>query len=121
MKRAFLLIFALLIASVLISCENNKKKKEQKNETSTQEMTIIEDIVKSSLTDRNGVTLEMVFDNLNNTATLLFEGDTIRLMGQKPASGIWYSNAIYELRGKGDEVELFKNGELVFSHTEKTE
>jgi ABC-type oligopeptide transport system substrate-binding subunit len=121
MKKVFLLIFALLLASVLLSCENSKKKKEQKQESLIEEVTENEDVVKTSMTDQNGVTLEMVFDNLNNTALLMFEGDTIRLVSQKPASGIWYSNDTYELRGKGDNVELFKNGDLVFQHVEKTE
>ena len=33
---------------------------------------------------------------------------------KKPASGIWYKNDHYELRGKGEEIELTKDGKTVF-------
>lgn len=72
------------------------------------------DIVKTNVTDKNGKKLEMTFNNSKNTATLLFDGETIELQGQKAASGIWYKNDHYELRGKGSENELFKDGKSIF-------
>lgn len=72
------------------------------------------DIVKTSIADKNGKKLEMTFDNSKNTATLLLDGETIELQGQKAASGIWYKNDHYELRGKGSENELLKDGKLIF-------
>jgi hypothetical protein len=38
------------------------------------------------------------------------------LHAQKAASGIWYKNDLYELRGKGDNVELTKDGITVFKN-----
>ncbi|SEH28715.1 MliC family protein [Chryseobacterium culicis] len=73
-----------------------------------------DEIVKSTSKDKNGKTLEMTFNNTKNTATVVFNNETIELQGQKPASGIWYKNDHYELRGKGEEIELTKDGKTVF-------
>ncbi|MFP7655850.1 MULTISPECIES: MliC family protein [Chryseobacterium] len=73
-----------------------------------------DEIVKSTSTDSSGKTLEMTFNNTKNTATVVFNKETIELQGQKPASGIWYKNDHYELRGKGEEIELTKDGKVVF-------
>lgn len=58
----------------------------------------------------------MTFNNTKNTATVVFNNETIELQGQKPASGIWYKNDHYELRGKGEEIELTKDGKTVFKN-----
>lgn len=73
-----------------------------------------DEIVKSTSKDKSGKTLEMTFNNTKNTATVVFNKETIELQGQKPASGIWYKNDHYELRGKGEEIELTKDGKTVF-------
>lgn len=74
-----------------------------------------DEIVKSSLEDKDGQTLDMVFNNTTNEAKIYLKGgEQIELIGQKPASGIWYKNDNYELRGKGDNVELTKNGKTIF-------
>ena len=43
-------------------------------------------------------------------------GEELELAGQKPASGIWYKNDHYELRGKGENLELTKDGKTVFKN-----
>ncbi|MBK1897696.1 MliC family protein [Chryseobacterium paridis] len=73
-----------------------------------------DEIVTSTAKDSKGKTLEMSFNNTKNTATVVFDKETIELQGQKPASGIWYKNDHYELRGKGEEIELTKDGKTVF-------
>ncbi|MGH1519212.1 MliC family protein [Chryseobacterium sp. JK1] len=73
-----------------------------------------DEIVKSTSKDSSGKTLEMTFNNTKNTATVVFNNETIELQGQKPASGIWYKNDHYELRGKGEQIELTKDGKTVF-------
>ncbi|QBA20569.1 hypothetical protein EU348_04980 [Chryseobacterium indologenes] len=75
-----------------------------------------DEIVKSTSKDKNGKTLDMTFNNTKNTATVVFNNETIELQGQKPASGIWYKNDHYELRGKGEEIELTKDGKTVFKN-----
>ena len=74
-------------------------------------------IVTSSLTNKEGQTLDMVFNNTTNTAKIYLDGgEQIELQGQTPGSGIWYKNDQYELRGKGEEVELTKDGKVVFKN-----
>ncbi len=109
----------ILTIAILTVLFINACKKTQKQETA--ETTLIEsvkevddDIVKSSSTDKDGKKLEMTFNNTKGTATINFNGETIKLVAQKAASGIWYKNANYELRGKGNDVELTKDGKTVF-------
>jgi hypothetical protein len=72
-------------------------------------------IIESTVINSSGIRLDMYFDNRNDIVTIYFRGDTSVLRSCRPASGIWYRNARYELRGKGDAVELWLEGELVFS------
>lgn len=75
-----------------------------------------DEIISSSAKDKTGESLEMIFNNTKDIATLVFKGDTIVLNGQQPASGIWYQNNQYELRGKGDDIELSKDGKIIFTN-----
>ncbi|MCD1116509.1 MliC family protein [Chryseobacterium turcicum] len=72
------------------------------------------EIIKTTISDKDGKKLDMTFDNTKNTVSLVLNGETIELEGQKAASGIWYKNDHYELRGKGNENELHKDGKLIF-------
>lgn len=59
----------------------------------------------------------MTFNNSTNTVKLYLNGgEQIELAGEKAASGIWYKNEQYELRGKGLNLELKKNGKIVFEN-----
>jgi len=71
-------------------------------------------IVKAKSTNAEGKTIDMSFDNGKNTATIVYEGETIELKGQPTGSGIYYKNDHWELRGKGLENELSKDGKVVF-------
>jgi len=110
------LFIAMLSALFLASCK--QKPVQEKTETSKSESvkTTSDEIVASSATDINGKKLEMSFNNTKNTATLKLDGEIIELAGQKPASGIWYKNEHFELRGKGKNVELTKDGQIVFKN-----
>jgi membrane-bound inhibitor of C-type lysozyme len=114
MTKNFLTI-AMLTALFLSSCQNAPKQ--EKTGTATTE-TVGDDIVTTSSTDKDGKKLELTFNNTKGTATLNFNGETIELHAQKAASGIWYKNDLYELRGKGNDIELKKDGNLVFAHTD---
>lgn len=123
MKRN-MFVTALLTALFLTSC--NKEKTTTGSSTITTDTlstppsdsatisTNKDEIVKSTSKDNSGKTLDMTFNNTKNTATVIFNKETIELQGQKPASGIWYKNDHYELRGKGEEIELTKDGKVVF-------
>lgn len=108
-----ILTIAVLSALLLTSCTGTSK---QENSEQTTAETVADDIVKTTSTDKDGQKLEMTFNNTKSTATLIFKGETIELEQQKAASGIWYKNAQYELRGKGNDIDLTKDGELVFTH-----
>ncbi|MEG0928144.1 MULTISPECIES: MliC family protein [Chryseobacterium] len=123
MKRT-IFITATLTALFLTSC--NKEKNATDSSPATTDSIAAnpsdsaavsgskDEIVKSTSKDSSGKTLDMTFNNTKNTATVVFNNETIELQGQKPASGIWYKNDHYELRGKGEEIELTKDGKTVF-------
>lgn len=76
-----------------------------------------DEIIKTSYKDDKGATLDVTINaTTNNAKVYLNGGEQIDLVGQKPASGIWYKNDQYELRGKGEKLELTKDGETVFKN-----
>lgn len=111
-----LLTIAVLSTLLLSSCTGTPKQ--ENAETASREV-VADDIVTTSSTDEDGQKLEISFNNTHGTATLNFNGETIELVQQKAASGIWYKNDEYELRGKGNDIDLTKDGELVFSHKDE--
>lgn len=111
-----LLAIAVVGALAVTSCNQQPKQKkteQPKTETTEQEAT---ETVNQTLTDSQGNSLEMSFDNAKDVVTLKFAGETVELPSQKPASGIWYKNDQYELQGKGLNIELKKDGKVVFAH-----
>lgn len=115
MTKKFLTI-AMLGALFLNSCKESPDQKSGETIMSEAIEKLADDIVTTTSTDKDGNKLDMSFDNTKGTATLNFKGETIELESQKPASGIWYKNDNYELRGKGNDIELTKDGNLVFEH-----
>lgn len=115
MKRPIIII-TMLSALFLASCKESPIQ-EKKDTLKSKSVKITSDeIVTSSATDISGKKLEMSFNNTKNTATLKLDGEIIELVGQKPASGIWYRNEHFELRGKGKNVELTKEGKVIFKN-----
>ncbi|KAB1230564.1 MliC family protein [Chryseobacterium viscerum] len=122
--KKHIFITAALAALFLTSCNKEKKATDSasasvdsiasKPSDSAAVSGTQDEIVKSTSKDSSGKTLDMTFNNTKNTATVVFNKETIELQGQKPASGIWYKNDHYELRGKGEEIELTKDGKTVF-------
>lgn len=100
-----ILYIFLLTGFCFVSCTNNTTIENQESDA----------IVTKTVTDENGIKLEMSFNNPKERVTINFNGERDELFDQKPASGIWYKNDTYELRGKGEEVDLTKEGELVFT------
>ncbi len=134
MKKSILILPALAALS-LISC---KKESSTKSEFSSDSTTTVitsdsiqatdvsaatptdsaavknNPIVKAKSTNAEGKTIDMSFDNNKNTATIVYDGETIELKGQPAGSGIYYKNDHWELRGKGLENELSKDGKVIF-------
>lgn len=110
-----ILAIAMLAALFLISCKETPGQDNAETTTTESVGEVGDDIVTSLSTDKDGKKLEIVFNNTEGTATLSFNGETIELIAQKSASGIWYKNENYELTGKGNDLELKKDGEVVFT------
>ena len=109
-----ILVIGMLTATVFISCKEHQKQ-ENTDSTNTHQTTS-NDVVTQSLTNKDGETLEMTFDNSEGKATVNFKGESIALDQEKAASGIWYKNEHYELRGKGNDIWLKKDGAMIFEH-----
>ena len=109
-----LLITAVFAVLLLASCNGGKKAKDITTSTAETVEKAVDNIVKQVLTDKDGNKLELNFNNANNTVTLNLNNETAELAGQESASGFWYKNDLYELRGKGENVELKKDGKVVF-------
>jgi len=110
------IVITMLTTLFLSSCKETPiQENEQKTKSESIEKTT-DNIVMNTSTDKDGKKLDLVFNNTKGTVTLNFNGETIELIQQKSGSGIWYKNENYELRGKGNDIELKKDGKLIFEH-----
>ncbi|MDG4950613.1 MliC family protein [Weeksellaceae bacterium KMM 9724] len=76
-----------------------------------------DEIITTEYANDAGDTLHLEVNSADNSAkAYLNGGDQIDLEGQKAASGTWYKNDQYELRGKGEKLELKKDGEVIFKN-----
>ena len=50
--------------------------------------------------------IEMRYFPLHGVAVLVLDGVTHELQQERAASGFWYSNGLYTVRGKGEEIQL---------------
>ena len=103
MKRTTFIIVATVLLFTF-ACTNNTKKEKSGDE-----------IVTSTITNNNGKSIDVTYNTAEETATIVFNGETIVLQQQPSASGIRYANDTYEYTEWQDEVELSRNGQVVFS------
>lgn len=115
MTKKFLTI-AMVSALFVTACKETKQESAEITTSDSVENTVTEDIVTMKSTDKDGKELNIAFNNTQGTATIDFEGETAELTTQKAASGFRYANDTYELQGKGNDVMLKKDGNLVFEH-----
>ena len=115
MTKKFLTI-AMVFALFVTACKETKQESAEITTSDSVENTVTEDIVTMKSTDKDGKELNIAFNNTQGTATIDFEGETAELTTQKAASGFWYANDTYVLQGKGNDVMLKKDGNLVFEH-----
>ena len=114
MTRKFVKI-TLFTALFFTACTETAKKETADTTTGPTEK-VDDDISKVTFTDKDGKVLELSINNTKGTATVLFNGEIIEMAEQKAASGIWYKNDQYELRGKGNDLDLLKDGKVIFTH-----
>lgn len=110
------LSLALLSALVLTACKENPKQETTEVQETEISADVEDDFVSTSYVNKEEKELEVVYNNTQGTATFVFDGETVELEQQQSASGVWFKNDAYELRGKGNDIELKKDGEVVFSH-----
>ena len=85
-------------------------------ETEKGEETATDEIVISMHSDKEGKVLNLEFNNTKSTVIFKLNGETAELEAERSGSGIWYRNDEYELRGKGNDLQLTKNGKIIFEH-----
>ncbi|MCY1533107.1 hypothetical protein D9M68_684190 [compost metagenome] len=106
----YIALFSLLLSLSLSSCDNGNN-----NQVITKpEPVVIDEIVNSTAVNKKGEKLEMSFNNTKNIAQVEWQGEKIELAQQPTASGIRYTNEHYELMGKGELVNLIKDGKVIF-------
>lgn len=110
------LALATLVCLVFFACKENKHDVVSEQTTTPKTETTVTEVITKTLTNPDGSAIVMAFDLESDKAVVEFNDEKIELISQKPASGIWYKNEAYELRGKGESVDLSHNGEIVFSH-----
>ena len=117
-----ILTLALTSALFLTSCNETAKQESTEITTATEpavDSTMVStDVIKTTSTDKDGKTLDMSVDPIKGIATVNFNGESIEMVQEKSASGVWFKNDTYELRGKGNDLELTKDGKVVFKHVD---
>lgn len=111
-----ILVIAVLGTLFLNSCKETPKQENPEMTTSETVEKDDDDFITATSTDKDGKQLDMLFNNTEGTLTVNFNGETIELVQERAASGIWYINEDYELRGKGNDIEFRKNGIVIFEH-----
>lgn len=110
------LTITLVVALFLNSCKEASKHENAETKTTETTEKDADEVVTIISTDKAGNKLEVSFNDMKGTATLNFDGEIIELVEQKAASGFWYKIENYELTGKGNDIELKKDGKVVFTH-----
>ncbi len=110
-----------IMSLLLSSCDdtttsNTKNATLQTTKQIVHDVTYTDKIVHASVTNKSGVTLEMAFNNTKRTAIFHFHGEPIAVKQDTTASGIHYSNQHYDYVEWHDEIELKKDGKVIFQH-----
>ncbi|PID27317.1 MAG: hypothetical protein CR982_06095 [Candidatus Cloacimonadota bacterium] len=114
-KELFLILISLAVL-LIFSCEENRKQKSNSLEKNETVSVSNENIVKELFVDKNGNKLNITFNNTKGIATIYFKGEKAELKEERSASGIWYTNKNFDLSGKGNDITLKKDGNIVFEH-----
>lgn len=117
MIKIFLIFAAALL--FLNSCKQTPKQESTEMITIENAENGADDMITTIYTDNDGKILNLSFNNSKGSANIYFNGELIELVQQKSASRIWYKNNNYELSGKGKDIELKKDGQVVFEYKEE--
>lgn len=117
-------LFILAMASIgLFSCKNISGKENVEAVVDSLKVDSIavvtptvDEIVKDSVTNPKGETLQMLFNNTTSIATFTLKNEVIEMKQDTTASGIQYSNENYLFTEWQGKMELKKDGKTIFSH-----
>jgi membrane-bound inhibitor of C-type lysozyme len=114
------LIIIIISVFLLFSCQSNKTTKPEQDAQMSVQRRIVSvtksDIIYTQITNQQGELLEAIFDNAKNEALITFNGKKINLKGEETGSGIKYSNEQYLFTQWKDDIELKKDGKIVFKY-----
>lgn len=114
-------LFLVTVCLLLLACagrranQNQDKKSETTNAVQADTITQ-ENVVTAKITNNDGVSLKLKFNNAERTCEAEFNGEIINLKQQPMASGIKYSNDRFLYTEWHGQIRLYKEGKLVFSH-----
>lgn len=128
LKKMKKLILTIIVASIAVtSCQqkkNNETEKTKNQMDSTEQVAekqTEDKIVTSSVTNNEGVKLDMTFNNTKGTAVFKLNGETIEMKQDTMGSGVKYSNEKYEYSEWHGQIELKKDGKTIFKNTDISE
>lgn len=108
---------AVVAAMVLTACGGGTAKKaEETTATDAPAKTAQQAPVNATVTDTQGNSLKLTYDNEKGTATIEFDGKIIHLKRDTTASGIHLYNDEYEYQEWQGRSILYKNGDIVFDN-----
>ncbi len=121
MTKSILTLSAAAAVLFLTSCNETKKQDEVVTTDTEMVDSTSTDVNATSVTNAAGEKIDITYDNIKGTAMVMYNGETAELPSQKPASGVWYKNDNYELRGKGNDLTLTKDGKVIYENTDEVE
>lgn len=117
--KKILIICIAMSCLVATSCKNKKKEREVTVTTENPVGYTVHDVIKGSVTNSHGKTLHYTFDNDNNEATFVYNGETIKMeLDTTMVSGSHYKNNHYDYSEWHDQIELKKDGKIIFEYTD---
>lgn len=94
MKYSYLSLASVLVSLLLVGCTT----------ASTHSNDPQDNYPQTDYRCDDGTEFTVIFDQQEDAALVMINGDTLRLESQRPASGMWYATPTHEFRGKGDEA-----------------
>lgn len=114
--KSTLFLSGILISLLAGSCQKAERAVGQTSLQTVTNQPKADEIVRDTVTNKEGIQLVMAFNNTRQTATFILNGETIKLKHNPTASGINYSNAEYEYTEHQGEMTLRKDRKIVFSY-----
>lgn len=121
MKKSILVV-SVLSGLLLVACgQKNKNETIKTEETVTTAAPLTpassaDDIVTTSVTDSDGNTLKMEYNNTRGRAMLTLNDEIIDMVQDTTASGVRMHNTDYDYEEWQGHIVLKKNGQVVFDN-----